>query len=154
MTFMLSFWNESEESCVSCCGVKPGGTNILEKQPAILVVEDDEEIQILLEDALGEGGFEPAVTASGEEAVTLLNGNRGKYAALVADVALKGRMTGWEVATKARQLDPGFPVLYVTGAYANQWPLRGVPHSALLQKPFASAQLVTAISELLNTPKQ
>jgi hypothetical protein len=37
----------------------------------------------------------------------------------------------------------------MTGASANQWPSRGVPNSILLEKPFAPAQLVTAVSELL-----
>jgi DNA-binding response OmpR family regulator len=122
----------------------------LDDQPVILVVEDDWEIQTIVEDALGEGGFEPAITASGEEAVTLLKGKRRKYQALVADIGLRGRMSGWEVATHARQIDPEFPVLYITGAYAHQWTLRGVPNSALLTKPFAPAQLVTAVSQLLN----
>src|SRR5438876_9184249 len=57
----------------------------------------------------------------------------------------------WEVATHARQIDPKFPVLYITGAYAHQWALRGVPNSALLTKPFAPPQLVTAVSQLLDT---
>jgi DNA-binding response OmpR family regulator len=122
----------------------------LDDQPVILVVEDDWEVQTIVEDALGEGGFEPAITASGEEAVALLKGNRRKYQALVADIGLRGRMSGWEVATHARQIDPEFPVLYITGAYAHQWTLRGVPNSALLTKPFAPTQLLTAVSQLLN----
>jgi DNA-binding response OmpR family regulator len=119
--------------------------------PLILVVEDDREVQIIVEDALVEGGFEPAIAPSGEEAVMLLKGNKGRYRALVADIALRGRMSGWEVATHARHIDPEFPVLYMTGAHAHQWTLRGVPNSVLLTKPFAPAQLVTAVSQLLNT---
>lgn len=42
----------------------------LENQLFILVVEDNEEIQTIVEDALTEGGFEPAVAPSGEEVVT------------------------------------------------------------------------------------
>jgi hypothetical protein len=42
-------------------------------------------------------------------------------------------------------------VIYMTGAAADQWPVQGVPNSILLAKPFAPAQLVTAISQLLNT---
>jgi CheY-like chemotaxis protein len=40
----------------------------------ILVVEDDELIQDLIEEALSEGGFEAVITGSGEEAITLLKG--------------------------------------------------------------------------------
>jgi hypothetical protein len=42
------------------------------------------------------------------------------------------------------------PVVCTTGAAADQWPSQGVPSSILLQKPFAPAQLVTAVSQLLN----
>ncbi len=60
-------------------------------------------------------------------------------------------MNGWEVARRLREVDPEFPVVYMTGAAADQWASQGVPKSILLQKPFAPAQLVTAVSQLLNT---
>jgi DNA-binding response OmpR family regulator len=126
------------------------GVIVLEDPLFILVVEDDEQIQTIVEDALTEGGFEPAVAPSGEEAVTLLRGHRGKYCALVADIVLRGRIDGWEVARRAREIDPDFPIIYMTGAKADQWPSRGVPNSILMEKPFAPVQLVTAVSQLLN----
>ena len=82
--------------------------------------------------------------------MTLLKGNKGKYRALVTDINLVGRIDGWEVARLARQIDPAFPILCITGAHADRWPSHGVPNSILLTKPFAPAQLVTAISQLLN----
>ena len=116
----------------------------------ILIVEDDQQIQTIVEDALIEGGFEPAIAPSGEEAVTLLKGNKATYRAVVVDVNLRGRMDGWEVARQAREIDPAFPIVYMTGAGSDQWPSHGVPNSILLTKPFAPAQLVTAVSQLLN----
>ncbi len=116
----------------------------------ILVVEDDQEVQGIVEDALIEGGFEPAIAPSGEEAVTLLKGRKTSYRVLVTDVSLRGTMDGWQVAKQAREIDPEFPIIYMTGGRADQWPLRGVPNSILLEKPFAPAQLVTAVSQLLN----
>ncbi len=131
------------------------GVRVLADQLVVLAAEDDQEIQIIVEDSLTEGGFEPAIAASGEEAVTLLKGNKGSYRALVVDVNLRGRMDGWEVAKHAREIDPEFPVIYMTGAGADKWPSLGVPNSILLEKPFAPAQLVTAVSQLLisRTPK-
>jgi len=116
-----------------------------------MVVEDDPEIQALIDEALCDGGYDPALATSGEEAVTLLRGNRNHYRALVSDVNLKGTMSGWEVARQAREIDPAFPIIYMTGAAADDWASQGVPNSILLTKPFAPAQLVTAISQLLNT---
>ena len=109
-------------------------------------------MQGIVEDALKEGGFETAIAASAEEAVTLLKGKATNYRALVTDINLKGRMSGWQVAKQARELDPTFPIVYMTGASANDWPSRGVPNSVLLEKPFAPAQLVTAVAQLLNVP--
>jgi DNA-binding response OmpR family regulator len=60
-------------------------------------------------------------------------------------------MDGWEVARHARKIDPKFPIIYMTGASAEQWASRGVPNSILLEKPFAPAQIITAVSNLLNT---
>ena len=123
---------------------------MLQDQLVILVIEDDPPIQGIVEEALSDGGFEPAIAPSGEEAVTLLKGNKGKYRALVTDISLLGKIDGWEVARQAREIDPAFPILYITGAHADRWPSQGVPNSVLLTKPFAPAQLVTAVSQLLN----
>lgn len=118
--------------------------------PIILVVEDEPLIQGLIEEALSDGGFDMAMVASGEEALTLLNGNKDKYRALVTDISLDGKIEGWEVARHAREIDPEYPVIYTSGASAEDWASKGVPNSVMLAKPFAPAQLVTAISNLLN----
>jgi DNA-binding response OmpR family regulator len=125
--------------------------HLSQNAPVILVIEDDEAIQTVVEAALGDAGFEPAIAASGEEAVTLLRGTKNTYRALVTDVGLRGKMDGWEVAQQAREIDPEFPVVYMSGASAADWPSKGVPNSIMLEKPFAPAQLVTAVANLLNS---
>jgi DNA-binding response OmpR family regulator len=117
----------------------------------ILIVEDDDAIQAVVEEALSEGGFETAIAASGEEAVTLLKGHKGKYRVLVTDISLRGNMEGWEVARQAREIEPEFPVVYMSGKSAEEWTVKGVPNSVMLAKPFAPAQLVAAIANLLNS---
>ncbi len=121
-----------------------------EQLPVVLVIDDDHLIQGMVEDALSEGGFEVAIAATGEEAITLLKGRKNEYRALVTDINLLGRLDGWEVARAAREMDPAFPVVYMTGAAGDQWAVHGVPNSILLVKPFAPAQLTTAVSNLLN----
>ena len=95
-----------------------------------------------------EAGFETAIAPSAEEAVTLIKAKVMKYRALVTDINLRSRMTGWEVAKQARQIEPEFPIIYMTGAAAHDWASHGVPNSILVVKPFAPAQLVTAVSQL------
>jgi CheY-like chemotaxis protein len=118
--------------------------------PIILVVEDDQLIQSLVEDTLRDGGFDTAIDGSGAEALTLLQGHKSKYRALVTDINLTGKMDGWEVAQRAREIEPDFPVVYMRGAAAADWTSKGVPNSIMLAKPFAPAQLLTAVSNLLN----
>jgi CheY-like chemotaxis protein len=107
-------------------------------------------LQATIEAALLDEGLQPAIAASGEEAITLLKGDRSGYRALVTDIRLLGRIDGWEVARTARQLDPAFPVVYISGVEADRWESQGVPSSILLRKPFAPADLVTAILQLLD----
>jgi CheY-like chemotaxis protein len=116
----------------------------------VLVVEDDYGLHEMIEDALTDGGFEPAFAASGEEAVTLVKGRVASYHVLVTDIKLRGKLSGWEVARQARQIIPDLPVIYMTGAAAAEWTAEGVPKSILLEKPFAPAQLITAVAQLLN----
>jgi DNA-binding response OmpR family regulator len=116
----------------------------------VLIVEDDQLIQAMVEEALSDGVFKSVVTGSGEEAVALLKTNESVCRAIVTDINLLGRIDGWEVARCAREIEPALPVIYMTGTQGEDWPSKGLPNSVLLTKPFAPAQLVTAISNLLN----
>ena len=81
----------------------------------------------------------------------MLDSAEGKYRALVTDINLgREKLDGWEVARHAREIDPAFPVVYMSGDSAEDWASKGVPNSIMLAKPFAPAQLVTAVDQLLN----
>jgi CheY-like chemotaxis protein len=124
----------------------------MQSLPTILAVEDDHLIQSVIEEALAEGGFEIVIAASGERAVELLDGADGKFRALVTDINLgRDTLDGWEVARRAREIDPAFPVVYMSGDSAEDWASKGVPNSIMLSKPLAPAQLITAVSQLLNS---
>lgn len=122
----------------------------LDSSIVVLVVEDDPQIRAIVEEALCEGGFEVAVATSGEEAVALLSAGNSDYRALVTDISLPGGLNGWDVARRAREVEPQFPVVYMSGEHGADWASKGVPNSIMLGKPFAPAQLVTAVSNLLN----
>jgi CheY-like chemotaxis protein len=84
-------------------------------------------------------------------AMRLLDAPDADYRALVADANLApGVLTGWDAARRARELHPDIPVVYMTGSEAHEWTSQGVPNSVLVPKPFAPAQIVTAVSQLLN----
>ena len=120
----------------------------------VLLVEDEPMIQESLKAILEDGGFEVTTASSGEDAVAKLDAEGLAFRALVTDVNLAhGGLTGWAVARHARELRAELPVVYMTGGAAHEWSAHGVPNSLLLTKPFAPAQVVTAVSQLLNAAR-
>ncbi|WP_456663713.1 response regulator [Bradyrhizobium sp. LB13.1] len=119
-------------------------------RPKILLVEDEDLLREMLEETLKEAGYRGVVcAASGEEAADLLGG-APLPRALITDINLgRIRMDGWTLARLARQHDPGCGILYVSGDSAHRWTSNGVACSVMLSKPFAPAQLVEALSDLL-----
>jgi DNA-binding response OmpR family regulator len=119
-------------------------------EPLILVIEDEYFLLSAIEEALTGGGFASEIVSSGEAALTLFTDDRNRFRALVTDVNLGDGLSGWEVARRIRETAPTLPVIYLTAATAEEWASHGVPNSILISKPFAPAQLVTAVSQLLN----
>ncbi|MDE4586356.1 response regulator [Sinorhizobium meliloti] len=97
--------------------------------------------------------MKPATILLADDEALLLLDYDSEIAGVVTDIRFFGLPDGWSVARVAREIDPDMPVVYVTGHGALEWPSRGVANSILLEKPFALAQLVTAVSQLLNAPR-
>jgi CheY-like chemotaxis protein len=116
----------------------------------VLVVEDETIIRLLVEEVLSDGGFEIASAVTGEEAIELLDNPAHEFVGLVTDIRLGDHLTGWDIARHARELNPEICIVYVSADSGDEWRSLGVPGSMFIQKPFASAQIVTAISTLLN----
>lgn len=128
----------------------PWGADMDEQR--VLIVEDEEALQQIVRDVLEEAGFAVTASASADEAIELLQRQEAAFVALVTDIHLsRSGLTGWDVAKRARELNGMLPVIYMTGAAAGDWPSNGVPNSVLVAKPFAPAQIVTAVTHLLNS---
>lgn len=116
----------------------------------ILIVEDEEALRHLLQQEFEDGGFSPVTASSGEEAMAILDRRDASLKGLITDINLSGKITGWDLGRHAREIDDKLPIVYMTGASAHDWASKGVPNSILITKPFAAAQGVTAIAQLLN----
>jgi len=116
----------------------------------VLIAENDAPILEILQGAFEDGGFAVLVASNGEDAMAELEAKRETVRALVTDIDLGSKATGFDVARHARELNPELPVVYVTGADGHDWPSLGVPNSVLITKPFAPSQVITAVSQLLN----
>ena len=123
----------------------------MSERSSVLIIEDEYLLQADLEQVLNDAGFATEIVSSGEEALTLFIGGTVNCQALVTDIHLRGRLSGWEVARRLREKETAFPVIYITAYSAQEWSAHGVSNSILIPKPFAPAQLVTALSNLLNS---
>lgn len=116
----------------------------------VLIAEDEFLIKVNLEDVVSEAGFEHLAYSNADDAIGALEEDSARFCALITDVRMPGETDGWDLARRARELQPLMPVIYMTGDSAKEWAAQGVPNSVLLQKPFVHAQLVTALTTLLN----
>jgi len=121
----------------------------VQQSSVVLVVEDELAIQGFVENVLSEAGFDAVSLSSGEQALTLLIGERKKFGALVADVKLNGTLDGWAVAKRAREIRRDLPVVYMTGGATDEWASQSVAGSTVLQKPFVPVELVSELCKLL-----
>lgn len=118
----------------------------------VLLVEDDPDIQELLLDTLEEAGFKVLQAFNAEAAIKALEERTTDLRAVVTDIDFgHTKLSGWDVARRARELLNELPVVYMTGASADDWGSKGVPNSVLINKPFAPMQVTTAVSQLLNS---
>ncbi len=116
----------------------------------VLLVEDDQLLQLDAEEALVAEGFEVVSVASGTLAIAELDKDVERFDAVVTDIRMGDGPTGWDVGRRARELNLNMPVVYMTADSAKAWASHGVPNSILIQKPFVPAQLITAVTTLLN----
>jgi CheY-like chemotaxis protein len=119
------------------------------RRSRVLAADNDSLIVQLIADALEDGGFEVETVLSGADAIARLEAS-GDFAALVTDVDFDRPPSGWELARRARGLNPGIPVVYCSGGHLDQWSAQGVPNSRILYKPFLPSQLVTALVSLMS----
>lgn len=117
--------------------------------PLLILVEDELSIRTMLSEALEDGGFALHEASDGASAMKAID-DAEELSGLLTDIRLGDGPTGWDVARHARHKFPQLAVVYMTGDSAGDWMAEGVPNSVMLQKPFAMAQVTTAIATLLN----
>jgi CheY-like chemotaxis protein len=92
-------------------------------------------------------GYAPVPAASGGEALALIASGL-EIDLVLADFAIP-EMTGVELAETIHATHPALPVILVTG-FGNREPLKDFGEAAILQKPYAEAELMEKIANALN----
>jgi CheY-like chemotaxis protein len=120
---------------------------MIDDRPAVLVVDDEPDVRLVISRMLQEAGFSVVSASSGGEALRQLT--EGIDVAVV-DICLPG-LSGPEVARRAWSARPSLAILFVSAfpepALTEPQARELVQH--FLVKPFTPDQLVTAVFELL-----
>lgn len=116
---------------------------------SLLLVEDDPLMRFGSQEILIEAGYLVIVASTGREAEALFLEHCPRIALVVTDIQLGNPPNGWNVAHRAREIDPQIGVVYATGDSAAEWTENGVAGSILLKKPFREAELVAAVAKAL-----
>src|SRR5215213_9027872 len=115
---------------------------------SVLIVEDEKHLAAGLRYNLNAEGFDVETVGTGEEALSLLNGDR--FDVVVLDVMLPG-MDGFSLASRLRSQGQFIPILMLTARGQAQDVLRGFEAGAddYLPKPFELSVLLARINALL-----
>lgn len=114
----------------------------------VLLVEDETDLAELLAEALDDAGFSTITAVSDQAANAVLEGEAERLALLVTDINLGVGVTGFDLARRARQLNPGLKVIYITGRVAEVERF-GVEGAVVVAKPFEPRELARRARELL-----
>ena len=116
---------------------------------AVLVVEDDASVRLVVVEVLRELGYEPIEISDTDEALVILSSDR-RIDLLVTDVGLPG-LNGRQLADIARESRPGLPVLFMTGytaaaARRSEFLAEGME---MIAKPFDVDALAVKIRQMI-----
>jgi DNA-binding response OmpR family regulator len=113
----------------------------------VLLVEDDAALRLLLEEALSDRGLQVRAVADDRTARLVLEREAPRIGVLVADVHLGASATGFDVAQRARRLNPRIEVVYITGRSLDVDRF-GVCGGVLMPKPFDLDNLTDVVEAL------
>jgi CheY-like chemotaxis protein len=119
---------------------------------AILVVEDEPAILVLVESVLHTAGYETLTASTLAEAQSIIQSVR-ELSLVFTDINLADHMEGGlQVGQLIRQARSGTPVLYTSGrGLTDGMKSLFAKPSEFLSKPYTDEQLIEAISRLLGT---
>jgi len=118
----------------------------------ILFVEDDQTILDLAIDILREASYEAVPAINADIALILLEQGL-PFRLLITDVVLPGRLDGFALARRAKEIRPNIEIVYVTG-FPDVAGIRshGAPWGKTLLKPFGHDDLIGVAESVFLTP--
>ena len=113
--------------------------------PAILIVEDDDDVRDTISDMLIKGGFRVDTAATGWEAIAIVE--EKAFDMVVADIQLPGGLNGLELARHLRLRRPELRCLFISGSAE---PVVCDPKlDDFVAKPFRPSELLGCVWKVL-----
>jgi DNA-binding NtrC family response regulator len=125
----------------------------MKKRQIILIVDDDDQVLDIAAIVLASLGHQVIPATNGEAALEIIKYYRSYYRSvdlLLTDIVMPGAIDGWELARRAKQLQPDLSVLYTTGYGDRMMSDESKPGlGPLLPKPWRADQLASLVSRAL-----
>ena len=115
---------------------------------SILVVEDEDDVRELVATSLRHRGFSVLSVPNAEVALQILM-EQVRFDLLFTDIVMPGIIDGFELADRAKRLQPDLKILYATGfAHVSRRSIDTL-HGKLIQKPYRPDELATEVRRAL-----
>lgn len=118
----------------------------------VLLVEDEPEVAELVQEALEDAGLSVVVAYDDKTAYERLERDARRFTTLIADINLGAGTTGFDVARRARALNPDLNVVYITG-HAAHLERFGVDDALMFPKPFDPSELADQVTMIMGRPR-
>jgi|HubBroStandDraft_1064217.scaffolds.fasta_scaffold07189_6 CheY-like chemotaxis protein len=117
---------------------------------SILVVEDEDDVRELVATSLRHRGFSVLSVPNAEVALQILM-EQVKFDLLFTDIVMPGIIDGFELADRAKRLQPDLKILYATGfAHVSRRSAETL-HGKLIQKPYRPDELAIEVRRALES---
>jgi CheY-like chemotaxis protein len=122
-----------------------------DRNPVVLVVEDETLVRVTALAIIEESGFEAIAAGNGDEAIRAME-TRSDIRAVFTDVQMPGQMDGIKLAEVIRDRWPSVALLVTSGK--GQILESELPNGGrFLAKPYLPFQIETVLRELLEKPR-
>jgi DNA-binding response OmpR family regulator len=110
----------------------------------ILVVDDEPAILNCVRRVLEQANYNVITSDCGNHAYEIIERGQPKIDVVLTDIVMPGSIDGFTLAAKIRRIDLNLPVLFITGALAedDESAARLAEKKLMLRKPFFPKQLV------------
>ena len=130
---------------------RPQETSVQRGCETVLLVEDEPLVRDIAKIALTDQGYQVLEAEHGEDALEVAREHQAEIAIVLTDVVMP-KMGGRELVANLRRQRPGIRVLYMSGYTAAGIDEQDVvePGTAFLRKPFALAEMLGKVREVLD----